>query len=123
MAGILQSDPQCELGASRLYMNPRKNKGAGARLRKEYNIRIEYLPSVIRSEPESESAKRTAQKADFQWVIRVVNSAHDLAALLFNRARSSVLVLWNRNGSSVIKKSCANFFDLGFILRLSVCSW
>ena len=70
---------------------------------------------MIRSEPESESAKRTAQKADFQWVIRVVNSAHDLAALLFNRARSSVLVLWSRNGSSVIKKSCANFFDLGFV--------
>jgi hypothetical protein len=48
MAGILQSDPQCELGASRLYINPIKNKGAGARLRKEYNIRIEYLPYQIK---------------------------------------------------------------------------
>ena len=51
-----------------------------------------YLPEWSRARS-PESAKRTAQKADFQWIISVVNSSA-------------------QNGSSVIKKSCANFFDL-----------
>ena len=71
ITGIDQSTPHMALGVNTLYINPSKNRGAGARLRVVYMIRMRYLQPDGVYRAKNWSRKKFGWSTYVSWVVNL----------------------------------------------------